>query len=93
MVDFELPASPLKGIDNIGDLITKLIPYIYIFAGFSMIIMIIIGGFNILTSEGSPEKTKIGADKISKGIVGFLLVVVSYFVVMLVEEIFNIKIF
>jgi len=94
--DFSLPEDPIKaasGIDNIGELITRLIPYIYIFAGFAMIIMIIIGGFDILTTQGSPEKFKIGFDKITKGITGFILIVVSYFVVLLIEEIFNIKIF
>lgn len=95
MADFKLPDDPIAatGIVTIGDLITRLIPYIYVFAGFAMIIMIIMGGFDILTTQGSPEKFKIGFDKITKGVTGFILVVVSYFVVILIEEIFNIKIF
>jgi len=97
--NFKLPDDPIttkastNGIGNLGDLISKLIPYIYIFAGFAMIIVIITGGYDILTSQGTPEKTKAGFDKIAKGITGFILVVASYFVVMLVEGIFKIKIF
>jgi len=97
--DFSLPEDPItknSGINeirNFGDLITKLIPYIYIFAGFAMIIVIITGGYDLLTSQGTPEKTKAGFDKIAKGITGFILIVASYFVVMLMEGIFKIKIF
>jgi len=95
MADFRLPDDPIAatGIVTIGDLITRLIPYIYIFAGFAMIVVIIMGGFDILTSQGSPEKSKIGFDKIAKGITGFILVMASYFIVQLIEGIFNIKIF
>lgn len=78
---------------TLGDVIGGIIKYIYIFAGFALIIVLIMGGFNVLTSAGVPEKAKIGYDKITQGITGFIIVFVSYMVVLLIQAIFKIKIF
>ena len=94
MTDYKLPADPLNGrFANIGGLISALIPYIYVFAGFALIFVILMGGYGVLTSGGVPEKTKMGYDKIAKGLTGFVIIIVSFLVVLLMEAILNIKIF
>lgn len=78
---------------TLGDVISALIPYIYVVAGLSMMVMLIIGGLKLMTAAGDPAKTKDGYGKITSGIVGFLIIFVSYFVVQIVELILGIKIF
>lgn len=78
---------------TLGDVISSLIPYIYLVAGLSMLVMLILGGLTLMTAAGDPAKTKAGYGKITSGIVGFLIIFVSYFVVQIVELVFGVKIF
>ena len=58
-----------------------------------MLVMLILGGIGLMTAAGDPAKTKAGYGKITSGIVGFLIVFISYFAVQLVEVILGVKIF
>lgn len=78
---------------SMGDVIGGIIKYIYIFAGFALIVVLITGGFSVLTSAGVPEKAKLGYDKITQALTGFIIVFLSYMVVLLIQAIFKIKIF
>ena len=78
---------------TIGDVFSELLPYIYVVAGLILLIMLIMGGFGLMTSAGNPDKTKAGYGKITNALIGFLIIFVSYFVVQLVETILGIKIF
>ena len=77
---------------SLGDVLGGIIKYIYIFAGFALIVVLIMGGFSVLTSSGVPEKAKIGYDKITQGITGFIIIFLSYMVVLLIQAIFKVKI-
>ena len=78
---------------TIGDVISALIPYIYVIAGLSMLVMLIMGGLKLMTAAGDQAKAKDGYGKITSGIIGFLIIFVSYFVVQIVEVVLGIKIF
>lgn len=78
---------------TLGDVISSLIPYIYLVAGLAMLVMLIMGGFKLMTAAGDQAKTKDGYGKITSGIVGFLIIFVSYFVVQIVELVLGVKIF
>lgn len=77
---------------NLGTLISSLLPYIYAFAGLALFIMLIWGGITLMTAAGDPGKSKSGYGKISAGLIGFLIIFVSYFVAQLVEVILGIEI-
>lgn len=78
---------------SIGDVISALFPYIYVIAGLAMLVMLIAGGISLMTAAGDPAKTKAGYGKITAGVIGFLIIFVSYFVVQLVEVVLGVKIF
>ncbi|MCL4384132.1 hypothetical protein M1116_01645 [Patescibacteria group bacterium] len=77
---------------KVGDIFTKLLPYIFVVAGLLMLLMLIIGGITLMTAGGDPAKTKDGYGKITAGVIGFLIIFVSFFVVQLLEVILGIKI-
>ena len=76
-----------------GTVIGKIIEYIYIFAGFALLIALLMGGFTVLTAAGSPEKAAKGYNQATYGVIGFILIFVSYMVVLLIQAIFHVKIF
>ncbi len=79
--------------DNLGSIISKLLPHIFIISGLLMAVMIIYGGFQLMVSGGDSEGIREGKAKITWGIVGFLIVFSSYFIVQIVQAIFNVQIF
>jgi len=96
--DAELPDYPdgvgFKFKDaTLGTVIGKIIEYIYIFAGFALLIALLMGGFTVLTAAGSPEKAAKGYNQATYGVIGFILIFVSYMVVLLIQAIFHVKIF
>jgi len=77
---------------NLGDLISQLLPYILAFAGLALFVMLIWGGITLMTAAGDPAKSKAGYGRISTGLIGFLIIFISYFVTQIVEVVLGIKI-
>jgi len=94
--DVIIPSAPgMKSeltTGGIGGIISLALPYIYVFAGIALLVMIILGGFTLMTAAGDPAKTKEGYGRISSGLVGFLIIFISYFIIQILEIILAVKI-
>ena len=77
---------------SLGDLMTQLLPLILVIAGLTLFIFLIIGGFGMLTSGGSPEKMKAAQSKITSAVIGFVIIFISYWLMRILEIIFGISI-
>lgn len=77
---------------NVAGIFNALLPYVYVFAGIILLFMLVVGGIGLMTSAGNPDKVKAGQGKITAGLIGFLIIFISYFVVQLVELMLGIKI-
>ena len=82
--------GPLEDISTIGDVVNKLIPFVMSVAGIMLFLILIWGGYDVMMSQGIPEKMKSGRAKITAGVAGFILLVLSYFFAKLLRYIFNI---
>jgi len=82
--------GPLQGINNIGDIVNKVVTFMIPLAGIILFFVIIWGGYDFLMSQGQPEKMKSAQAKITTGLVGFILLIVSYIVVKLIARIFGV---
>ena len=74
----------------VSDVINILLTFIVPFAGVALLLVIIYGGYEILMSQGVSEKLDAGKHKITSGIVGFVLLVLSYFIAKLLGYIFGV---
>ncbi len=77
---------------NVGGIVSGLLPYVYVLAGLGLLLMLITGGMGLMTAAGDPKKVEAGWGKITSGLIGFLLVFISYFVVQLVEVVLGVSI-
>ncbi len=77
---------------TIGDIISALLPYMFVIAGLGLFIFLIIGGFGLLTSGGNPDKVKSAQGKITSAVIGFIIIFVSYWLVRILEIVFGIDI-
>lgn len=88
-----LPQDPLAGkFGNVGDVVSLALKYIYVFAGLALLVMLILGGIELMTAGADPGKAKSGYGKITAGLIGFGLVFISYFVAQIVEVVLGVKI-
>ena len=66
-----------------GNILEAIIPLI----GIISFIMILVGGFKILTSAGDPKGMAGGKQTITLAIVGIILAIVSWLILVLIENI------
>lgn len=76
-------------LTTIGDVVNRVLPFLYGIAGIILFFVIIWGGFDVLMSGGEPEKVEGGRAKITAGIIGFVLLAVSFLLARLVSYIFG----
>ena len=76
---------------NLGSLVSTLLPYIFTIAGLILFFVIIGAGFTMMTNPGNPDKTKKAGQQLTFGIVGFLIICVSYWIAQLIGSIFGIS--
>lgn len=81
--------GPLKGINNLADVVNKVIEIMIPIAGVILLFVLIWGGYDYLLSQGNPEKIKSAQGKITTGIIGFVLLIISYLMVNLIAKIFG----
>lgn len=61
-------------------------------AGLGVLLMLVIGGFQFLTSGGNPEKTKQATNTLTYAIYGLVLIIISWLVLLLIESLTGIKV-
>ncbi|KPJ70290.1 hypothetical protein AMJ51_02325 [Microgenomates bacterium DG_75] len=77
----------------LGEVITALLPYIFVLAGLLLFGLLIWGGFGLLTSAGNPDKVKSAQTKLTNAVIGFIIIFVSYWLIQILQIIFGIGIF
>jgi len=88
-----------KGIDNttgynsVGELISTILPNIYVVASVILFILILAGGFAVISSAGNPEKKAKGSKAITGAVIGYLLIFISFWIIRLIEFLTGVPIF
>lgn len=78
--------------DGLGDVITIALPYLFIIGGLILFAMLLMGGFDIMTSMGSEEKVKGGYERIKNALIGFLLLFAVFWLAQIIQVLFKIPI-
>lgn len=83
-----------KGFSDLGELISALLPNVYVIAGIICLFLLIFGGIAFIlqagrgeTDEASNAKKAIGA-----AVLGFLVIFASYWIIQIIEYLLGIKI-
>jgi len=76
----------------LGPLIARLWRTIIILGGLTLLIFLIWGGIDWLTSEGDSEKLKNAKNKITNAFIGMVILAISYAIIKLTETIFGFNI-
>lgn len=72
---------------NLGEIISGILPYLFTIAGLLLLLYLLLGGFQLMTSGGDPKKMQEAKGKLTNALVGFIIVFVSYWLVQIVASI------
>lgn len=75
--------------ESLGDILTIALQYLFPLAGFLLFLFLVFGGFQLLTSSGDPKKVEAGRNRITYAVVGFVLLIASYWITKIVEMILS----
>jgi len=78
--------------EKLGDIISALLPYLFTLAGLGLFLYLIVAGFGWMTSGGDPKKTQSAKDKLTNALVGFIIIFVAYWLILILEKIFGLEI-
>lgn len=81
--------GPLVNITSLGDVINRLMVFLFPLAAVILFLIFIWGGYDFLMSQGEPEKVKVGKDKMTAGVIGFALLVFSFLIAKLLGSTFG----
>ncbi len=76
---------------TIGSIINELVPIVFSIAGFVLLIYLVIGGVQLMLTQGEPKAVQAAKGKITGAIVGFIVVFLAYWLVILIGKILGIE--
>jgi len=77
---------------TIGDVVSKLVPYLFVIAGLLLLVYLLYGGISLMLSGGDPKAIQAAKDKITGALIGFIIVFASFWIVELISRILGITI-
>lgn len=83
--------GPLKNISGISDILNIILSFLIPIGGLILFFVFVSAGYDFLFSQGNPEKVKSAQAKITTGIIGFVFLTLSYFLVRAIALIFGVK--
>jgi hypothetical protein len=73
-------------------IIGKLLPYLLTFGGLILFVMLIWGGFEMLSGASDPKSQEAGKNRMTAAVIGFILLFASYWLAQIVQAVFGISI-
>jgi len=94
--NFQISGRPIKGpldptINTLGDLINRVLLFLIPLAAVILLLVLIWGGYDFLTSGGDPSKVKNAQAKITTSLIGFFIIIFAYLIVRIIAYIFNLE--
>ncbi|MEK7182620.1 MAG: hypothetical protein AAB694_00470 [Patescibacteria group bacterium] len=79
---------------DFGSLVSVILSNTYIIAGVVVLFLIVFGGLGIIMGAGSGDQQKTGQGRqaVTAGVIGFLIIFASYWIIQLIEAITGISI-
>jgi hypothetical protein len=93
--EFRLGEATLSDVfSSPGDLVSTLLPNVYILAGLILFVFLLFGGFGIIMGAqgGNPDQVGKGKNAITTALIGFGLIFASYWIIQIIQWVTGINI-
>lgn len=78
---------------KIGDIINKVLPFVFGAASIALLIYLVLGGIQMMTSKGDPKAMQGAQSKITNALIGFVIVFFAFAIVSIFGKVFGIGAF
>ncbi len=78
---------------NLASVVSNAIPFIFPIAGVLLLLYLVWGGFDILTSMGDAKKVEAAKGKVTNAIIGFLIIFFAYWIVQILDNVFRLGVY
>ncbi len=82
----------VRGDNAMGDFATKIVNIALPLAGLATLVLLIIAGYKMISSQGNPEKLKDAKEMITNAIIGLVFILLSVSILLLISNIFQLNI-
>lgn len=82
----------IQDYSNIGSVLSGLLPYILTGAGIILLVMLVAGGFTMLSGASSSESQEKGKKQITFAIVGFIVIFAAFWIAQVLQIILKVDI-
>lgn len=89
-LDNSISPSEVRG-QTLGQIITTIINALFPLLGIVLLLYLVSGGLQLMTSKGDPKGVEAAKQKITNALVGIIIVFLSYYLVQLVLVFFGLK--
>lgn len=72
---------------SLGDIVSALVPFLFAGAGLLLLLYLLFGGFQLMTSAGDPKKMQEAKGRLTNALIGFLIVFVSFWLVQIIASV------
>lgn len=76
---------------TLGEIVSGLLPYLVVFAGLLLLLYLLYGGFQLMTSGGDPKKIETGKGIITTALIGFTIVFISFWLIQIIGKVLRIE--
>ncbi len=81
----------LRVVFTIGDIVSKILPYILTLSGFLLFIFLTSAGLDYMLASGDPKKMEAAKEKLTAAIIGFIIVFTAFWIFQIINYIFGLK--
>jgi hypothetical protein len=74
---------------TLATIVNQVVTFVIPLASLLLFFVLVLGGYGYLMSQGNPEKVKSAQAKLTAGIIGFVLLILSYLAIRLITYIFG----
>jgi len=96
-VDRSGTVEPIKGTPYetgaIYPILSVVIKNVFVIAGLILFIFILIGGLGMIINAGNAEKQKQSSNTLGSAVTGFIIIMVSYWIIRIIEILTGVTIF
>ncbi|OGM18691.1 hypothetical protein A2686_03350 [Candidatus Woesebacteria bacterium RIFCSPHIGHO2_01_FULL_38_10] len=82
----------LQEVGGVGELVSIFLANAIVIAGAIFLFLIIVGGFTMITSAGDSEKVTHGREIITTAIIGFIIILMAYWITYIIGNMTGIDI-
>ncbi len=76
---------------TVGDIVTSIVPILFVITGLILLLYLIWGGFSLMLSKGDPKAVESAKGRITSAIIGFVIIFIAYWLVQFLGTILGIK--